>query len=71
MVLDPVVAQAVGARDPAAVARGIQRGVLLALILAVPSIGVTRRLNRIRRRPPRPGPRAAAPISSVATPTAS
>ena len=40
MVLDPVVAQAVGARDPAAVARGIQRGVILAAILAVPSIAV-------------------------------
>src|SRR5258705_3679160 len=40
MVLDPVVAQAVGARDPAAVARGIQRGVLLAIILAVPSVAV-------------------------------
>jgi multidrug resistance protein, MATE family len=40
MVLDPVVAQAVGAQDNAAVARGIQRGVLLALILAVPSIAV-------------------------------
>ena len=40
MVLDPVVAQAVGARDAAAVARGIQRGVLLAVILAVPSIAV-------------------------------
>jgi MATE family multidrug resistance protein len=40
MVLDPVVAQAVGARDEDAVARGIQRGVLLAVILAIPSIGV-------------------------------
>src|SRR5215211_6854932 len=40
MVLDPVVAQAVGAQDDTAVARGIQRGVLLALILAVPSIAV-------------------------------
>jgi MATE family, multidrug efflux pump len=40
MVLDPVVAQAVGARDEDAVARGIQRGVLLAVILAVPSIAV-------------------------------
>jgi MATE family multidrug resistance protein len=40
MVLDPVVAQAVGARDEAAVARGIQRGVLLATILAVPSVAV-------------------------------
>src|SRR5258705_5594042 len=40
MVVDPVVAQAVGARDLAAVARGIQRGVLLAIILAVPSVAV-------------------------------
>ena len=40
MVLDPVVAQAVGARDEAGVARGIQRGVLLAAILAVPSIAI-------------------------------
>ena len=40
MVLDPVVAQAVGAGDAPAVARGIQRGVILAAILAVPSIAV-------------------------------
>jgi MATE family, multidrug efflux pump len=40
MVLDPVVAQAVGARDEPAVARGIQRGVLLAVILAIPLIGI-------------------------------
>lgn len=38
MVLDPVVAQAVGARDRTAVARGIQRGVLLAALLAVPAV---------------------------------
>jgi MATE family, multidrug efflux pump len=37
MVLDPVVAQAVGARDDPAVARGIQRGVLVALMLALPA----------------------------------
>ncbi len=37
MVLDPVVAQAVGARDQPAVARGIQRGVLLAAVLSVPA----------------------------------
>ena len=37
MVLDPVVAQAVGARDDPAVARGIQRGVLLALMIGVPA----------------------------------
>jgi MATE family multidrug resistance protein len=40
MVLDPVVAQAVGARDEAGVARGLQRGVLLAGILALPSIAI-------------------------------
>ena len=37
MVLDPVVAQAVGARDDPAVARGIQRGVVVALMLATPA----------------------------------
>jgi MATE family multidrug resistance protein len=37
MVLDPVVAQAVGARDAPAIARGVQRGVLVALMLAVPA----------------------------------
>ncbi|MEO7986933.1 MAG: MATE family efflux transporter [Gemmatimonadales bacterium] len=37
MVLDPVVAQAVGAGDVPAVARGMQRGVLLAVLLSIPS----------------------------------
>lgn len=37
MVLDPVVAQAVGARDEPAIARGIQRGALVALMLALPA----------------------------------
>lgn len=37
MVLDPVVAQAVGARDDPAIARGVQRGVLMALMLALPA----------------------------------
>jgi MATE family multidrug resistance protein len=37
MVLDPVVAQAVGARDEPAIARGIQRGVLLACLLTMPA----------------------------------
>lgn len=32
--LDPVIAQAVGARDTAGVARGVQRGLILAVILA-------------------------------------
>jgi MATE family, multidrug efflux pump len=36
MVLDPVVAQAVGAREEVAVARGVQRGVLLAALLTAP-----------------------------------
>ena len=37
MVLDPVVAQAVGARDGPAIARAVQRGVLLAALLTVPA----------------------------------
>jgi MATE family multidrug resistance protein len=37
MVLDPVVAQAVGARDDPAVARGIQRGFLIALMIGAPA----------------------------------
>lgn len=36
MALDPVIAQAVGARDGVAVARGFQRGFLLAVLLTVP-----------------------------------
>jgi MATE family multidrug resistance protein len=40
MVLDPVVAQAVGAKDRPAVTRGIQRGLIVAAVLAVPSIAV-------------------------------
>jgi MATE family multidrug resistance protein len=38
MVLDPVVAQAVGAGDEPAIARGIQRGILLAGLLTVPAV---------------------------------
>jgi MATE family, multidrug efflux pump len=37
MVLDPVVAQAVGARDHAAVARAVQRGVIMAALLTLPA----------------------------------
>jgi MATE family multidrug resistance protein len=37
MVLDPVVAQAVGADDHEGVARGVQRGIVLSLALAVPT----------------------------------
>jgi multidrug resistance protein, MATE family len=36
MALDPVIAQAVGARDEGAIARGFQRGFLLALLLTIP-----------------------------------
>jgi len=38
MVLDPVVAQAVGARDQPAVARAVQRGVIIALLLTIPAV---------------------------------
>src|SRR3954465_10518889 len=37
MVLDPVVAQAVGARDEPAVARAVQRGIIIAALLTVPA----------------------------------
>jgi MATE family multidrug resistance protein len=36
MALDPIVAQALGARDDLAVTRGVQRGLLLAALLAIP-----------------------------------
>jgi MATE family multidrug resistance protein len=34
--LDPIIAQALGARDELAVSRGLQRGILLALLMSVP-----------------------------------
>jgi MATE family multidrug resistance protein len=37
MVLDPVVSQATGAQDKEGVARGVQRGILMALALSVPT----------------------------------
>lgn len=37
LALDPIVAQALGARDEVAVQRGLQRGILLSLILAIPT----------------------------------
>ena len=37
MALDPIIAQAVGARDDRAISRGMQRGILLALGLTVPT----------------------------------
>ena len=39
MALDPVIAQAVGAKDEVAVARGFQRGFLLAVLLTLPILG--------------------------------
>ena len=36
MVLDPIVSQAVGAGDREAIARGVQRGVVLAVLLTIP-----------------------------------
>ncbi|MDQ3224181.1 MAG: MATE family efflux transporter, partial [Gemmatimonadota bacterium] len=38
MVLDPVVAQAVGAGDRPAVARAVQRGVIIAALLTIPAV---------------------------------
>src|SRR5918996_1674647 len=38
MVLDPVVAQAVGAGETSAVARAVQRGIIIALLLTVPAV---------------------------------
>jgi MATE family multidrug resistance protein len=35
MALDPVIAQAVGARDTGAIARGLERGIVIGLLLAV------------------------------------
>ncbi|MGH7527423.1 MAG: MATE family efflux transporter [Gemmatimonadales bacterium] len=63
MVLDPVVAQAVGARDELAIARGIQRGVLLAALLSIPSAGlllVAGRFMAFARQPEEVIPLAAA-----------
>ena len=37
MALDPVVAQAVGANDREGIARGVQRGMVLALLLCIPT----------------------------------
>jgi multidrug resistance protein, MATE family len=36
MALDPIIAQALGARDELAVARGLQRGIVLSVVLTVP-----------------------------------
>jgi MATE family multidrug resistance protein len=38
MALDPVVAQAVGARDEPAIARGLQRGIILSGVVTIPTM---------------------------------
>src|SRR5688500_19561696 len=38
MVLDPVVAQAVGAGETPAIARAVQRGIIIASLLTVPAV---------------------------------
>jgi multidrug resistance protein, MATE family len=63
MVLDPVVAQAVGARDDPAIARGIQRGTLVALMLGVPAsllLLLAEPFMRLASQPPDVVPHAAA-----------
>jgi MATE family multidrug resistance protein len=37
MALDPIISQAVGARDEPGISRGLQRGIILAVILTVPT----------------------------------
>ena len=63
MVLDPVVAQAVGARDRPAIARAVQRGVLMAGILTLPVsllLMVAAPVFAVARQPPEVVPLAAA-----------
>lgn len=63
MALDPVVAQGVGARDRLAVARGVQRGLLVALALTAWTSALLwpgRPLMALLRQPPEVVPVAAA-----------
>ncbi|HEU4565680.1 MAG TPA: MATE family efflux transporter [Gemmatimonadaceae bacterium] len=63
MALDPIIAQAIGAHDDAAVARGIQRGLLIAALLSVPialALLVARPVLELLRQPPELIPVAAA-----------
>jgi MATE family multidrug resistance protein len=55
MALDPIVAQAVGARDDPAIARGLQRGILLATAITLPAsagMAAIRPLLRLSGQPP-------------------
>ena len=63
LALDPIVAQAVGAKDAPAVARGIQRGLLLAALISVPAMLAclpAEPIFRLLRQPPEVVPTAAA-----------
>src|SRR5262245_15442965 len=69
MVLDPVGAQAVGARDDPAVARGIQRGFLIALMIGVPATLLllpAEQLMTLARQPADVIPQAAAYANRLA-----
>lgn len=62
MAIDPIVSQAFGARDEAAIARGLQRGIVLALIISVPVALMclpAAPILRALRQPPEVIPRAA------------
>src|SRR5258705_9276656 len=55
MVLDPLVSQALGANDDVAVTRAVQRGVLLAFALSVPTMLVMQSAGpvfRLFKQPP-------------------
>jgi len=62
MAIDPIVSQAFGARDEAAIARGLQRGIVLALIISVPMTLLclpAEPILRLLRQPSEVVPRAA------------
>lgn len=62
MAIDPIVSQAFGARDEPAIARGLQRGMVLALIISVPVALLclpAEPILRAFRQPPEVVPRAA------------
>src|SRR5512134_1706539 len=40
LALDPIVAQAVGAKDEEGIARGLQRGLLLSLLMTPPTLAL-------------------------------
>ena len=63
MVLDPVVAQAVGAGDVPAIGRAVQRGILMAALLTIPAVVLLTAAGpvfQLARQPLRSSPLAAA-----------